>query len=212
MLDISISSAKTTAHAISVSKELGETIQKLSRDQKDLEKRLLKDNTKTKAARRLAASEAAMKKLKLAAEKASKIQTGLSQSIERFDESISKQMEIKGTTDYLILGGYAQALESKKTPDVLKVGDLDAYRAALLHPVLKLNGSIQKDREMIEEAAAKVILGDEAYQERQALKDQLHAAQRLELGLLETYGDYQREAEAVRANVVTDEDMEPALG
>ena len=212
MLDISISSAKTTAHAISVSKELGETIQKLSRDQKDLEKRLLKDNTKTKAARRLAASEAAMKKLKLAAEKASKIQSGLSQSIERFDENISKQMEIRGTTDYLILGGYAQALESKKTPDVLKVDDIDALRAALLHPVLKLNSSIQKDREMIEEAAAKVILGDEAYQERQALKDQLHAAQRLELGLLETYGDYQREAEAVRANVVTDADMEPTLG
>ena len=56
MLDISISNHQTTTWAINVSPELGETIQQFSRDQKDLEARLLKDTTKTKSARRLAAA------------------------------------------------------------------------------------------------------------------------------------------------------------
>ena len=132
MLNISISNEKTTGNALSVSPEIGELVQAFSRDQKNLEKRLLKDSTRTKSAKQLAAAEAAQKKLKLAAEKTARIQVGLNQSIDRYNQIVNKKMQILGTTDYLILSGYAQALQDKKPSDVMKLDDIDAYRAALL--------------------------------------------------------------------------------
>ena len=212
MLNISISNEKTTGNALSVSPEIGELVQTFSRDQKNLEERLLKDSTRTKSAKQLAAAEAAQKKLKLAAEKTARIQVGLNQSIDRYNQIVNKKMQILGTTDYLILSGYAQALQDKKPSDVMKLDDIDAYRSALLHPVLKLNSSIQNQSDAIEDAAEKLILGDEAYQDRQQLKDKLQHAEKLEAGLLQTHADYASVANGVKQNMVNDNELEPVIG
>ena len=47
-----ISTVDTTPYALSVSPEMGDFVQQLHRDQAELEKKLLKDSTRTKSAKK----------------------------------------------------------------------------------------------------------------------------------------------------------------
>ena len=208
---INISSVNTTPHALSVSPEMGEFVQQLQRDQAALEKKLLKDHTKTKSLKKLFASEAAKKRVGLAIDRASKAQQSLAGELSKYDTRVENLMQVRGTTDMLILQNFAAALADKKPSEIMALNDIDALRACLLIPTMKFNEGVVKQQDSIRINAEKLILGDD-YDEVQDLKEKLVAAQRLEGGLLQTYSEYSKDIEAVKQNMVTDDGVEPALG
>ena len=208
---INISSVNTTPHALSVSPEMGEFVQQLQRDQAALEKKLLSDTTKTKASRKLFASEAAKKRVGLAIDRASKAQQSLAGELSKYDTRVENLMQVRGTTDMLILQNFAAALADRKPSEIMALNDIDALRACLLIPTMKFNEGVVKQQDSIRINAEKLILGDD-YDEVQDLKEKLVAAQRLEGGLLQAYSEYNKDIETVKQNMVTDDGVEPALG
>ena len=206
-----ISSINTTPHAISVSPEMGEFVQQLQRDQADLEKKLLKDHSKTKSAKKLFASEAAQKRLGLAIDRASKAQHSIAGDLSKYNARVENLMQVRGTTDLLILQNYAAALANKKPSEIMALNDIDALRACLLVPTMKFNEAVVKQQDMLRTSAEKLILADD-YDEVQQLKERLDAAHRLEGGLLVTYNEYGKDIDHVKQTMVTDDGIEPALG
>ena len=206
-----ISSVNTTPHALSVSPEMGEFVQQLQRDQAALEKKLLKDHTKTKSLKKLFASEAAKKRLDLAITRAEKAQQSLAGELSKYDARVDNLMQVRGTTDMLILQNFAAALADRKPSEIMALNDIDALRACLLIPTMKFNEGVVKQQDSIRINAEKLILGDD-YDEVQDLKEKLDAAQRLEGGLLQAYSEYNKDIETVKQNMVTDDGVEPALG
>ena len=205
-----ISNLDTTPHAISVSPEMGEFVQQLQRDQADLEKKLLKDHSKTKSAKKLFASEAAQKRLGLAIDRASKAQQSMAGDLSKYNSRVENLMQVRGTTDLLILQNYGAALANKKPSDIMALNDIDALRACMLIPTMKFNEGVVKQQDSIRTSAEKLILADD-YDEAQQLKEKLNAAQRLEAGLLMAYGEYGKDIDQVKQNMVTDDGI-AALG
>ena len=206
-----ISSVRTTPHAISISPEMGELVQSLHREQAELEKKLVKDTTRTKSSKKLFASEAAQKRLGLALKRAEKIQQDVSADLSKFDTRIENLLKVRGTTDLLVMQNYAAALVDKKPSEIIKLNDIDALRACLLIPTLQFNEGIKKQQETIRTEAEKMILADD-YEQREQLKEKLRAAELLEVGLLQVHADYDKDIESVRQNMVVDDGIEPALG
>ena len=206
-----ISSVFTTPHALSVSPEMGEFIQQLQRDQVALEKKLIKDQTRTKSSKKLFASEAAQKRLDMALDRAEKVQQSLAVELSRYDSRVEKLMQIRGTTDMLIMQNYASALADKKPSEIMALNDIDALRACLLVPTMKLNEGVVKQQDTIRTEAEKMILADD-YDEVQQLKEKLDATLRLEVGLLKTHAEYGKDIESVKQNMVTDDGVEPVVG
>jgi hypothetical protein len=207
-----ISSVRTTPHAISISPEMGEFVQSLHREQAELEKKLLKDTTRTKSSKKLFASEAAQKRLEMALKRAEKIQQDVSADLSKFDTRIENLLKVRGTTDLLVMQNYAAALADKKPSEIMALNDIDALRACLLIPTLQFNEGIKKQQDTIRTEAEKMILGSDDYQHRQQLKEKLSAAERLEVGLLQVHADYGKDIESIRQNMVTNDGVEPALG
>ena len=207
-----ISTVSTTPHAISVSPEMGKFVQQLHKDQADLEKKLLKDHTKTKSTKKLFASEAAQKRLGLAIDRASKAQQFIAGDLSKYNSRVENLMQVRGTTDLLILQNYAQAIADKKPSEIMALNSLDGLRACVLVPTLQFNDGIAKQQDAFRTNAEKMILGDD-YDEVQELKEKMRAAELLEVGLLKTHADYGKEIKSVKQNMVTDDGIEePALG
>jgi len=206
-----ISSVSTTPLAISVSPEMGEFVSQLHKEQLALEKRLLKDHTKTKSSKKLFASEAAKKRLSLALDRVEKARATISGDLYKHNQKIEKLMQVRGTTDLLILQNYAAALANKKPSEIIDLNDIDALRACLLLPQMKFNEGVKKQHDRLHTEAEKLILGDD-YDQVQQFKERLSAAELLEVGLLKTFGEYDKDIKAVKANMVTDDGVEPALG
>lgn len=207
-----ISNVHTTPHAISISPEMGELVQQLQRDQTDLEKKLLKDTTRTKSSKKLFASEAAQKRLSMAIKRANKTEQSLAGDLSRYSTRVENLMQIRGTTDMLILQNYGAALANKKPSEIMALNDIDALRACLLVPTMKFNEGVVKQQDLLRTSAEKMILADD-YEPVQELKEKFDAAQRLEVGLLKAYGEYQKDIDQVKQNMVTDDGIvEPALG
>jgi len=206
-----ISSINTTPFALSVSPEMGEFVQQLHKDQIALEKSLLKDHTKTKSNKKLFSSEAGQKRLNMAITRAEKAQQSIAGDLSKHNARVENLMQVRGTTDLLILQNYAAALANKKPSEIMALNDIDALRACLLVPTMKFNESVVKQSDMLRTNAEKMILGDD-YDEVQQLKERLDAAHRLEGGLLVTYNEYGKDIDQVKKNMVTDDGIEPALG
>ena len=206
-----ISSVFTTPHALSVSPEMGEFIQQLQRDQVALEKKLIKDQTRTKSSKKLFASEAAQKRLDMALDRAEKVQQSLASELSKYDSRVEKLMQIRGTTDMLIMQNYAAALADKKPSEIMALNDIDALRSCLLVPTMKFNEGVVKQQATIRTEAEKMILADD-YDEVQQLKEKMRAAELLEVGLLKTHAEYGKDIMAVKQNMVTDDGIEPVVG
>ena len=150
-----ISTVDTTPHAISVSPEMGDFLQQLHRDQTELEKKLLKDTTRTKSAKKMFAAEAGQKRLDMALKRAEKVQQSLAVELSRHDSRVEKLIQIRGTTDMLIMQKYAAALADKKPSEIMALNDIDALRACLLVPTIKLNEGVVKQQDTIRTEAEK---------------------------------------------------------
>ena len=133
-----ISSVDTTPHALSVSPEMGEFVQQLHRDQADLEKKLVKDTTRTKSAKKMFASEAAQKRLDMALKRAERIQESLAVELAKYDSRVEKLMQVRGTTDMLIMQNYAAALADKKPSEILKLNgsSVGVFCVEMVYPVV----------------------------------------------------------------------------
>ena len=206
-----ISTVDTTPHAISVSPEMGDFVQQLHRDQTELEKKLIKDSTRTKSAKKMFAAEAGQKRLDMALKRAEKVQQDIAADLSKFDTRIENLMKVRGTTDLLIMQNYAAALADKKPSEIIALNDIDALRACLLIPTMKFNEGVVKQQDSIRINAEKIILADD-YEQRQQLKEKLKAAKLLEVGLLKTHGEYRNDINAVKSNMVIDDGIEPLVG
>jgi hypothetical protein len=206
-----ISTVDTTPHAISVSPEMGDFLQQLHRDQTELEKKLLKDTTRTKSAKKMFAAEAGQKRLDMALKRAERAQQDIAADLSKYDTRIENLMKVRGTTDLLIMQNYATALADKKPSEIMALNDIDALRACLLVPTMKINEGVVKQQDTIRAEAEKMILADD-YEQRQQLKEKLKAAELLEVGLLKTHGEYSKDIKAVKSNMVTDDGIEPVVG
>ena len=208
---ISISSIKTTPFAVSL--EMGDLVQAADREQKELEKKLLGDKTRTKASRALFSSQAGEKRTLKLWDKVAKKQDELKGDLFKFNKLIDSEMKVAGTTDMLILQNYATLLHGYKVGEVMDLvrdGDKDALRACLLLPVLKTRPQFKEARELFTTELTRQVLGDD-YEIMQGLKEQQEQANQLEAGLLQTASDYKEEVKRISAGIVDESEM-PELG
>jgi len=207
-----ISNVHTTPHAISTDAKLGTLIQQLHADQTDLEKKLLKDNSRTKSAKKLFSSEAGQKRIGLALKRVVAVQNDIRGHLDKFETRVNNLMQIRGTTDLLILQNYAAAIQDKKPSEIMALNDIDAHRACLLIPTMKFNEGVVKQQDVFRTNAEKMILGDD-YDEAQELKEKLDASVSLELGLIKTYDEYEKDVARVKSSMVTSDGIaEPEIG
>ena len=209
--ELSISSHRTTPAAISL--EIGDVIKLAHQDQQDLERKLLKDSTKTKSAKSLFSAEAATKRISSILKRVEAKQKDLNGDLYQYNKKIEGEMKIGGTTDHLLLSSYGQIIKDFKIGQILDLareGDKDALRAVLLLPALRMQPQFKKARELIETELQKQTLGDD-YQVMQELKEKQKQADRLEIGLLQTLNDYQTEIKRISEKVVSEDEM-PEVG
>ena len=207
-----ISNVNTTPHAISTDAKLGTLIQQLHADQTDLEKKLLKDNSRTKSAKKLFSSEAGQKRIGLALKRVTAVQKNIRGHLDKYEARVDKLMQVRGTTDLLVMQNFAAAIQDKKPSEIMALDSLDALRACVLVPTLRFNDGIVKQQDAFRTNAEKMILGDD-YDEAQQLKEKMRAAELLELGLIKTYDEYEKDVARVKSNMVTDDGIEePEIG
>ena len=218
--ELKISSPRIAANAISLG--LGDAVQTAHRDQQDIEAALKKDRTKTKASKDLFAAKTASKRLQQIWKKTTQKQDQIKNQLEAFQRRIDSKLAINGTTDLVILNSYSSILKDMNTSEVtslIRAGDLDAGRAALLVPALRLTEKFRNAQDMIKGEVVSALLGDDnkAFED---LQEQLKTADKLEVALLETSSEYDKRAKGIEKtivsaeaqNIATDDEVEPVVG
>jgi len=218
--ELKISSPRITANAISLG--LGDAVTQAHREQQDIEAALKKDKTKTKASKDLFAANTASKKIQQIWTKATKKQDAIRNQLQQFEKRIDSKLSIGGTTDLVILNSYSSILKDMSTSEITSLvrdGDIDAGRAALLVPALRLTEKFRNAQDVIKSEVVAAVLGDDnkAFED---LKEQYRSAEKLEVALLETSSEYDKRAKAIEKTIVsaeaqnidTDEALEPAVG
>jgi hypothetical protein len=216
--ELKISSARITANAIALG--LGEQVTQAHRDQVDIEAALKKDKTKTKASKDLFAAKTASKRLQAIWKQTTKKQDQIKHQLEAYQRRIDSKLSINGTTDLVILNSYSSILKDMTTSQVsslIRAGDIDAGRAALLVPALRLTEKFRNAQDMIKGEVVSAVLGDDnkAFED---LQEQLATADKLETVLLETSSEYDKRAKGIEATIVSaevanlDTDEQPEVG
>jgi hypothetical protein len=188
-------------------------VQTASVEQKALEKKLLKDSTKTKASRQLFAAEAATKRLEKIWKHADKKQAEINAELGQFEKKLDAELKIHGTTDLVILNSYASTLKDMSVGEIstlAREGDVDAIRSVLLVPALKLSPKFKQARDAFMEVAETAIFADD-YDKVKELREQQEQANLLEAGIAQTIDDYSKEIKRIKATVVAPDEM-PTLG